>query len=875
MRKINFYYIAIAFSAIVMSMSSCTKNLEDDVDQLKKEVAENKSAIATLDQAMKNGMMITSVKPITGGFAITFSDNKTINIMNGTNGTNGTNGADGANGTNGTNGVDGFAPILSVDEQGYWTIVKVKGGAAERFTVGGKELKAVVDVPSIGENGNWFIGGVDTKLPSKGNVVHGKSPYINTVAENGVVGNWMIWDDAKAKFVDSGSASQGSGVDASIKVEDGYLWIGEEKTSIGNIPSLVYNELNNTITISINKDGKTVSYTLPTLSKIEDMIGTGGSISTISVPRGGKYSINISTATAPYTFTGGPFAGAITKDQSLAFARIPVLVNPSNVELDINEISIVDQKDVKYPVKVVATEYGATLTRAAQNNGLRTLIVAADGVLPIGATDLLAVKVMNGKSAISTSYDYEITSSPAVAVSVIAAATSKNKIGEPVVFAAPTSAIYTISSDQIYKSNIAIHADSKKYAEYLTITNNTVNAKPDAASIEALNGKTVKFIYTLIDYTGASQSYPNGVYDATKDVVVSIEFFSSVAKDSYDLSPVSHVLDATTVKFYSKLSELFDMLGDEKAAWKTNAKDFVVTITDDKDKAVTAITGLVVKEDNSTVTTGADAAKIQFIVDNTKLMPGTYKAVLTYKDGRNENAQTFKVNVPITITNPITLVERNTIYFTGDNVNAYGDDEANPTTNTFDLASLYVLNSAVVTFEEVSENPTADLITAGKMKISTATLNKPYKIKASFTYFGNSENKGSEIIIVTPKSAIKGGSITPQKDSKFELTVNDAKVTEVLLSKSFVVKDAASKDVPTFAAVKDTRIKSVTVTTTGANSGLLNITEDAGDFKVTLGTISAELAKTGAEVDVVITIKDQYDEILTKTVKFAIKVPKI
>ena len=122
--KLLLFSMMALISATMLSVSSCSKDYQGDIDNLKEQVAQNKNAIASLQSAFSAGKMIKTVTPITNGYSITFTDNSTINILNGTNGTNG---KDGINGTN------GFTPIIGIDASGYWTVITSQGGSPVRI----------------------------------------------------------------------------------------------------------------------------------------------------------------------------------------------------------------------------------------------------------------------------------------------------------------------------------------------------------------------------------------------------------------------------------------------------------------------------------------------------------------------------------------------------------------------------------------------------------------------------------------------------------------------------------------------------------------------------------------------------------------------
>ena len=94
------------------------------------------------------------------------------------------NGADGAQGAQGTPGADGHSPVVTASKSGKVTTIKVDGkaiatindgadGANGKDGTNGKDGAAGSPgangiTPTIGENGNWFLGETDTGKPSRG-----------------------------------------------------------------------------------------------------------------------------------------------------------------------------------------------------------------------------------------------------------------------------------------------------------------------------------------------------------------------------------------------------------------------------------------------------------------------------------------------------------------------------------------------------------------------------------------------------------------------------------------------------------------------------------------------------------------------------------
>ena len=99
-------------------------------------------------------------------------------------GATGPQGADGKDGTNGTDGTDGHTPVITASKSGKVTTIKVDGEAVATVNDGadgtngtdGAPGKDGADgapgkdgiTPTIGENGNWYLGDEDTGKPSRG-----------------------------------------------------------------------------------------------------------------------------------------------------------------------------------------------------------------------------------------------------------------------------------------------------------------------------------------------------------------------------------------------------------------------------------------------------------------------------------------------------------------------------------------------------------------------------------------------------------------------------------------------------------------------------------------------------------------------------------
>ena len=111
---------ATLFGFLMLGLAGTFVACDDyDDSDLRRRVNAIEGTLSELQSAIANGVVISDVTSSSTGVTITTSDGKTYNI------TNGANGADGADGTPGS-------------------------------------------VVEIGDNGNWFIDGVDTGMPSRG-----------------------------------------------------------------------------------------------------------------------------------------------------------------------------------------------------------------------------------------------------------------------------------------------------------------------------------------------------------------------------------------------------------------------------------------------------------------------------------------------------------------------------------------------------------------------------------------------------------------------------------------------------------------------------------------------------------------------------------
>ena len=150
------FFGALALSTV--TYVGC-KDYDDDIDNLQTQIDANKADIAKLQSFVKEGKWVTNVEDITGGFKITFNDNKSYSITSGKDATPTTikidpvtknwivndidlgicaEGKKGDAGV-GTPGKDGYAPQIS--EDGYWMVWDAEAEKAVKTNV-----KAATDI---------------------------------------------------------------------------------------------------------------------------------------------------------------------------------------------------------------------------------------------------------------------------------------------------------------------------------------------------------------------------------------------------------------------------------------------------------------------------------------------------------------------------------------------------------------------------------------------------------------------------------------------------------------------------------------------------------------------------------------------------------
>ncbi len=148
----------ILAGAIVLGLAgfavSCDK-YGDDIDELTSRVGKLETQLTDLQTKIDAGVIVTGVTQTAGGVTIQTS-NGTYTI------TNGEKGEKGEKGDKGDQGEKGQGSVVTLGENGNWFIDGVDTKIPYKGEKGDKGEDGKASVVEIGENGNWFIDGVDT-----------------------------------------------------------------------------------------------------------------------------------------------------------------------------------------------------------------------------------------------------------------------------------------------------------------------------------------------------------------------------------------------------------------------------------------------------------------------------------------------------------------------------------------------------------------------------------------------------------------------------------------------------------------------------------------------------------------------------------------
>ena len=862
---------------IALGVSSC-KKYDDDIDQLRQEIADTKAA---LESALKAGKLITAVNAVAGGWDIVFSDNSKITVKNGEAGNN------------------GFTPVIGIDKEGYWTVVTSEGGTPARIKDASQnEVKAVASVPTPNtETGTWWIDGKDTDISYVGQKGEpgeqgkdGQSPYINK--DNN---HWMVYNDEKGAYDDSGVAAKITY--SKVTIENGVLMIDGEATSATGIPSVAYNDLNKTVIITVyDRAGKAMNYEFLQASDVMVMI------TSLSAPISNPLiGVQYGVAGAKFTWKKETYK---QDDLLLPGGKVivPVIVNPAGATLEGYDVAIVNPNDESFVIPVAKVtrgydydKYGFVAANAAgapAANGLWSLELDLKpenlAELNKGEVGNLAVKVTEGEGdnarVIYSGYQYTARSTQINALADLNAVVSPQivALGDKV------NLLEGLAADtlKLFRDSLAVKTDASSIAKLIEVDGRRILAADTKENIKKMEGKTVVYTVNARDYAGTA---------LTKDIEVS--FYSSIGLDDVTLADAALTLRATSDTAFADLAPMFTALGDKKDLWITNAQTFKVTVEDAEGKVVdneaqigTGTGKFIVNffEKNETFLNGArqspavDNATTKYVginADATKVLPGNYTATITFTDKRNASEyKTFAIIVPIVVSNPVvdvaTLFEHVPAQFvegTNTLVPVFGANQAGASTS-FDLTQAYNTEVDAVNYgfeyTQPKGGPETPLTDNKTITVSSATLYKTYALDLYYYHFGNKANKVLvETVSATPKSLVKEGTLSLKKGKTFEVTIGEAGLK---MGETFDFADYNKVAQALFSSTLGDEIALVKVEATGANAKIVKV-EKGDDADYTITALDQTDVAVPAEVTIQLTVTDKmgakFEKDLTLTVK--------
>lgn len=892
MKKINLFCILAFIGAAMLSVTSCTKtDYGDDIAQLKNDVAE-------LNNAIKAGKTVTAIAPIAGGNKLTFSDGTSIDILNG------------KDGVAGTAGSDAFAPILGVDDKGFWTIITTKGGAPVRVTdANNKEIRAVASYPTIGANGNWVIDGKDMGVAAKGtdgtdgtDGKDGKSPYICTNSVEGVLNNWMIWNGTS--YVDSGKKAVGKdGVDgvttANVRVgSDGVLWIDDAPTAIKSIESaIVFNKLTNTIVVTLNG----VPYGLPLAVDVV----TKKTITSVACPVmwgenlyftwGKAVKISTSNEAKRKAFTGKSEGDYFFKSNVGSF-----LVNPTEVDTEGYSIELVDPKDNSMlpTLSQEWREFGYNgnfvQTKAKAEGGLWALQIDEPSKVQMDALvtavnndkmNNLAVKLTKGDYSVRSNYAYAL-SATAISNSVIAipAPSSQPTVNCGESYDLGEELFSTVVFSDLYKWSFSWSGagDNSSLKPYIQINGSEIAVDDSAAAINAVGGKTAEFLLQAVDYKGNYYEHLVKV-NISKQTVVDVRLSKIdwiLAEDNTSTSAASLRENIVNVPLAALFTELAKYGTDKKTFTYDSFRIFEGNkqITNEGFDIEPYVQGTATGSSNLVAQGDAAWSSLNIIFDAAQARPVEYTVEITYE---NSNSQTARVTVPVKVTNPVMdwskLFVKNDL-FAGDKIKVYGDDEAAQQGGnaTYDLSKAFSTKpySSYFDFKYLG-TATSPLVDGKTCGINSKTVGVESKIGIVYYYFmnkNNSVNVPEYDFYATPRSFVADGSIALVSGVKAAEVTYDptgGTVGSILMRDTYVAKTVNGKtDLKAFGT-RDALVSNVSVYATGVNSNLITVTPMGNDFRISATNNAAGISS--ATVDLVIRIFDKMGKELYSTVKITVK----
>ena len=661
--------LLVAFALSSVMFVACNK-YDDDIERIDNELAALNATVSSLKAAVDGGAVISSVSNTTDGVKFTLSNGQSYTVNHG---------AVGANGADGKNG----------------------------------------SVVTIGENGNWFIDGVDTGKSAKGQ--DGKAPQINAA------GNWEVWDAATQSWVDTKQSAVGAQTYV-IEYSAYYELHVMEQDAEGNNLGFKVVLLPKTLPIS-NIKVVTLNDNVITREGAEIVLNYGSALSRAKSFNGKDY------AKGSYLTAAG--------------ASLSAMINPTSVDASVLQFSLVDSKgNAPYVISKVAanmTESALTKADKTANAGVWDMAVELHPDLTYQdlagntfadarsqASYALAVNTANG--IVASAYDVKVTENNVTSLTVGTLADLTGKVNEGLdlrkAFVETTGSTVADLTPYIVDCYFAI-ADATKAAAYgVTLNGDVLTAtKPVPASENFL----IKASYLLVDGTEMDMAeYPYTYYKTFKVTFNQVASTMSLGDVNWTIktrtgsstgfnkvylpitAELKSILTGTadaqvptiaTVKFDNTTKTAWTWADgselDSKAVavngvqygYGTNAVKFATANLDEWIAKVDE-TGLYQYSSSSgyyipsTPNINSDQY-VRFDFNTAQAFPGEYKLTLVFTSTHPTNPVTVKVPVKVVITAPAATssrLVRNSAYFSGDDAVVYGNPSgAKVAFNLFDL----------------------------------------------------------------------------------------------------------------------------------------------------------------------------------------------
>ncbi|MDD3036834.1 hypothetical protein [Bacteroides sp.] len=851
------FFGALALSTV--TYVGC-KDYDDDIDNLQTQIDANKADIAKLQSFVDAGKWVKTVEPITGGFKITFNDEKSYEIVNGAKGDKGEIGAEGSAGSKVT--IDKETSEWLIDNEPTGWYAKVQDGHSP-YIADGKN----------GDKGYWyfwdsaagkFVKG-DKAQGNDGESItgqNGKSPYIDKTT-----GQWVYYNEAGEKvFGPVAAGTNGNDAVSPFIGDDGYWYYwdvkqtGEDGTP-GKLVKGAYAQTSVYVVkakdrpaydLHINVQNADGTFTAKTLA-----LPSAEAIATMDIVSiaGGEISQGMTQAIELYygvidkeiEFNGKKF-GAKDKKTTLVgsnFNTLFALVNPTSVDFS------------EYPVTLI-NSHGEEVFNVSQEKHMSTTPLTTTRATDKWNVGVYALKVslnpanvtgdLNGKT-----YAYALKTKDAFSNEIIskydAKIIAKNEAKSLVAKEVDVDYTKAAELDQLFAGEL-----TKVVDHYYTIDDNELKAigatfdkATNTISAPAKQGSVnVKVNYLKTDgqkVEGASAVIckVTFTYSIGTDINVAEAAVWTLAKNANTTDMTQNKASITITP--ESNADLFNLLNKDfgsgrQATLKLDAADVKFAQSINNITYASNSIKLAANQPEKLMKDGkVTGYKITFNFDPTTICATVHNAMLQVMNPASTPALgdnvLKKVNVKVEVKNPgIFEFKPLDAYFTNSNTAvAYGT----PANNTVgqDLYALFEVISDAdknhITFSEerpnfgTSANPQygaawlSGISSELKVPLYKAEKNdgvySERKLIISYQPFGNNRLASiSKEFNLTVRSAIKQGS-HPDIEAKNGkvLSIKETEKSFKIAPNLFAVKDVYAKNVVIAATSRDARVTNVTI----------------------------------------------------------------